>query len=118
MAEAIDAVTVSFVPADAGGYIIQGDSGAAGVLEKGQQFLSKHSEPIQRAIDEFGDFTARMLELYTTTIFVARDLGESIGPSRERVFEAVMNLKPYFIDSEIDEAIEDLVDKGLIDLKD
>ena len=113
LAEGIDAVKL--VPdEDTGGYHIRPGSNNLSIRKRGKDFLDQHQDTIDKLINELGRLRARDLELYTTILFVVKNLRHK--PSTKDVQDIVEKMKPYFTASEIRSAIRFLELKRFIQL--
>ncbi len=112
--ESLNGVDVGFIPEIQGYEIFPGKANES-VRMKAKDFLDTVSENIEKIINEFGDFTAKELELRSTIIFVNRDL---ISKGKSNVLGELINLvqaiKPHFSKDEIDQALSELEKKGYI----
>ncbi len=108
---ALNGVDVSWV--NTGGYRIKPDSDVDTFIEKSKDFLDKHKNDIDKAIETFGNLSAKELELRATIIYFVNDCG--IREDSE-VTDKIHQLKPYFKEDKIRSTIEELKSLGVIRL--
>ena len=119
LVEALGAVKVTYVEEDPGGYEITDGPNSARIRERGGEFLAEHKSKIDHAISSFGHLRARVLELYTTAIFVAHSLSQGGNPPTiKKTIDSVYDLKPYFALEEIHNVVDELRLRGIIRLRD
>lgn len=110
----LDGVNVNFLP-DIHGYQIVPGTANESIRSNAQEFLSQSEIGINRVIEDFGNYSAKDLELRSTIIFVNRDLKNSSQPtSNAKVINLVQEIKPYFSKSDIEVALSELEKKGYI----
>jgi len=110
-AEFSDYLKVSPVeyPNGMNGYHIRTEAGSEQLLEKESTLLLKYSQEIDDVISFFGGKSAKELELYSTTVFVALSYADNHwGNSRTEICGAVQKIKPHFSINTIKDAYEDL----------
>ena len=85
------------------------------LLDEASGFLKKHDKEIQTVVDEFGQCTAKSLELFATIVYVERET-QSGGkkPTPDILIKRVSDLKPHFSKDEIKSDMEYLKRKGYI----
>lgn len=111
--QALGGVLVQYV--QAGGYEISPGSENSRLREKADDFLKGNIMIIAKAIDEFGGFSAKDLELQSTIIFVDQDIkqaGQSIP--RERFILLINEIKPHFTKEAIGSTLDNLKGKGYL----
>ena len=98
---------------ETGGYIIVQGEKATMILEKGKKFLEENKEKIEVAINKFGEYTARDLELRSTIIFVDK----YIAKKGDDILKIVQELKPKFDKKIIQGAYNQLEKDGFIRIR-
>lgn len=93
----------------AGYEIIVGEE-ADHILSQSKEFIDKYSEEMDRLVSDFGEFSARDLELRSTLIF----LNKNEELTKTELSKQLMEIKPYFLLSEIEYAIQELSDRNYI----
>ncbi len=99
------------------GYIILPGLEADRLQEKAAEFLNNPEvqNALNRLVEEFGDYSAKDLELISTITYVTKDLSEHNDfPARGEVVQTVKQLKPKFSEDLIDKQIQDLLDNAFI----
>lgn len=94
------------------GYKINLGNNGDWVCGKSSEFINLNSDKIDSLIRDFGSFNARDLELRSTLIFLIK----SEKLTREKLKYHLMDLKPYFTETEVDSAIDELIRNGCITL--
>lgn len=107
---ALNGVEVSWV--SSGGYSIKPDTDTDSFIEKSEAFLEKNKDSINEAINEFGQYTAKELELRATIIYLIREYNDSI--TEKELIKQVNELKPYFSLDKIEYTIKELKQKEII----
>lgn len=88
-----------------GGYEISPSENANWILSKSNDFVTKYSPEILKLVETFGRYKARELELRSTLIF----LGKNDKLLKVEDLKAqLLDLKPYFSEEEVLDAIEEL----------
>jgi len=115
LVETLNGVRISSVMSAIGGYHIEPGERNEELREKAVEFLrdSTVSEAIDSLIEDFGSFNAKQLELLSTIVYVDRDMKDK-GLSREKLIQMVGDIKPKFLDSEIEDAVSILESKGIV----
>lgn len=99
------------------GYIILPGQEADRLQEKAADFLNnlEVQDALNRLVEEFGDYSAKDLELISTITYVTKDLSEhNVSPARGEVVQTVKQLKPKFSEDIIDKQIQNLLDNAFI----
>lgn len=113
-------VSVQSVNDKMGGYCIKPTEKVDLIREKATDFLdaSDTQDALLGVIDVYGGMTAKQLELRATTIYVEHNLRTKTGksPSEQEVCQLVGQIKPKFTSSEIQTSIDELKQKGHIEL--
>ena len=102
-------VNVDWVPG-IGGYSITPSENCDSICKKDEDFMSRYGDKIDRAVAEFGGNNARALELIATIVFVSRyykTTGSVVN--KEKLVEAVKEIKPKFSISNIEEKVDTLI---------
>lgn len=82
----------------------------------GAEVLSQYSDEIDHVVDFFKDKTARELELYSTTVFVAVSFKNNHwSGSKSEICQAVQKIKPHFSEKTISDAFDDLTRHHFLD---
>lgn len=88
------------------GYQIEQGPRAEAIQQKGYEFLAAHERHISQVVEQFGQFSAKDLELYSTALYVARDLRTKAGyATMAEVVRIVGEVKPAFSAEEIGAAV-------------
>lgn len=95
------------------GYVISPSTDANYILEKGSDFLKKNKTKIDDAINKFGKYTARELELRSTIIYVNRYISKN---GEGDIVNIVKELKPKFDKNIIQDVFKELKSDGFIKL--
>lgn len=85
--------------------------------KRGKDFLDRYRQRIEEVIRDFGDLSARELELMATIYYCYRfalDRGRRL--SRESLVNQVKGLKPRFPGHEIEAAVDWLAQRGYLSL--
>lgn len=109
----LDGIEIDWVAS--GGYSISEGNKAQDVRERAGEFLAKYKEQICSIVNEFGNLTAKELELRSTLIFVQKQAmkqGETI--SDKDLTRYVHEIKPHFSMPAIESAVEELKSKRLL----
>ncbi|MCX7794760.1 MAG: hypothetical protein N2257_10230 [Thermodesulfovibrionales bacterium] len=116
LVESWGGVRIYYVPTNYGGYHITVGENNESIREKASDFLKdpEIQNSLKKLIEEFGNLTAKELELISTIVYVVR---EEKNISKEKLLEIVKSLKPRFSDEEILHAINSLIKKKLIVLQ-
>lgn len=87
------------------------------IRDKAREFTEQNQKAIEDTVTEFGGRWARELELRATILFVERDAWSSGDePAAGKVVETVHDLKPHFSDDQIRGALNELVDRGYVNV--
>lgn len=82
----------------------------------GAKVLSQYSDEIDHVVDFFGSKTAKELELYSTTVFVALSFKNNHWDgSKNEICQAVQKIKPHFSKKTISDAFDDLAAHHFLD---
>lgn len=120
LVEGMEGVDVLPVVSGMGGYQIVPGRRSMVLKKKAEDFLGSKevSDALDKLVDEFGRYSAKDLELRSTILYVARDLKRSCGSvSRPELARTVKEIKPKFQDIEVQQAINEMVEKGYISLQ-
>ena len=98
---------------DAAGYNITASENSPGPNGFDDHFR-QYEHQLSRAIEQFGHFRAKELELRTTAAYFWNLQGTHDDNAVEAVVDAVHDLKPHFTKREIKDAIEELIQNGTI----
>ena len=99
------------------GYQINIGDNSEQICKANAKILSQYSTYIDRIVSFFGQKTARELELYSTTVFVALSYkNNSWGESKNEICQAVKKIKPHFSEKTISDAFDDLVNHHFLNL--
>lgn len=91
------------------GYSIKPDEKIDLYREKADSFLSKYSQETDDLVEEFGEFSAKDLELKSTIILIEREYKEVSELKRNDLVKIVKDIKPYFNDDRIEREVDWLV---------
>jgi hypothetical protein len=98
-----------------GGYHILPGEDYQRIVEKGDDFLGQYNDKINQAIETFGSYSARELELRSTIIFCLRDMMSLKNRLNiDDLVSTVSEIKPRFSHAEIRQAIDELKHQGVI----
>ncbi len=117
LVEHVGAVTINPVLSMTGGYEILPGEKADILREKAIDFLGneKVSAAVDKLVREFGHFWAKDLELRSTIVYVVKDLKRNKEKvTKEKLKKVIKNVKPRFSSTEIEKAINELLEKGFI----
>jgi len=117
LVENLEGVNVVPVISGTGGYqILPGERGEA-LKNKAIDFLSdeKVASSLDNLVEDFGNYWAKDLELRSTVVYVAKELKRS-NISQANLARTVKEIKPKFTDAEVQQAINEMVEKGHISL--
>ncbi len=120
LVEYVGGVEIHQSESPGGGYEIRPGPQANMLREKAKGFLQdeKVKKALDRLVREWGPLMARDLELRSTVLYVARDMKESGDQvTREGLLDLVRNLKPKFSHEEIKTAIQELSEKGFLEVE-
>ena len=94
------------------GYAIKPAENAQWIKEKADDFFHRYDRQLDQLITKFGTYNARELELRSTLIYLAQceELTEM------KLLHQLIDLKPYFVQTEVLTAIQDLAGQGFIHL--
>jgi len=106
---ALKGVEVSWV--NTGGYSIKPDVEADAFINKSQTFIDSNKVKINEALENFGGFTAKELELRATIIYFVKEYGKQ---HEEEIFGKIHELKPYFSMEKIQDTFYELKSKKII----
>ncbi len=110
-------VSVQSVNEKLGGYRIRPTKSVDSVRDKAAGFLDdmRTKEALDNLIATYGGMTARALELRATTVYVDRDYrAKGKLPSKTSICRLVGQLKPTFSRQEIEQAVNELIERGHI----
>ena len=98
-----------------GGFDIQPGPGVDVVIGSSSDYIEKYFNDIEFIFTHFGGQSAKMLELYSTIVFVQNRV---VDLDNDNLKLKVKNLKPKYIESEIESAILKLKEiRGTLPLK-
>jgi uncharacterized protein len=103
-AEAIDGIS-SCQDSNTGAFDIKAGVASNAIIKNAKVYLDNNTERLDLIFKEFGGFSARLLELYSTIIFVKAEepaIANSIADLKNRI----KKLKPKYSDGEFDQAID------------
>ncbi|MDP1699813.1 MAG: hypothetical protein Q8L53_02485 [Aestuariivirga sp.] len=106
VAEAIDGIVSCQNPGTTAFDIKAGDA-ADSIIKNAKNYLENQEKSLNGIFDEFGNFTARTLELYSTILFL-RDEEPNIANSLDDLKKRVNQLKPQYSDAEFNQAYQHL----------
>ncbi|WP_434565308.1 DUF4065 domain-containing protein [Thermoanaerobacterium thermosaccharolyticum] len=87
------------------------------IYEKAGQFIEENKDTISDVVKEFGQLSAKSLELITTIHYVINDYKESnINFTKEDISKLIHEIKPYFSEDEIIEKIDELESSNFVKL--
>ncbi len=110
---ALDGVDVKYYGSQ--GYEITPGTENEAMRKHAAELVAKHSEDLDRVIDEFGSLWARDLELFATIVYVERDARSSgQEPTVDYLVKVVNELKPHFSGEEIKNAVVALAERNHI----
>ncbi|MBI3680516.1 MAG: hypothetical protein HY235_08985 [Acidobacteria bacterium] len=92
------------------GYDIRPAAATEELRKRAAPFLKEIEGPLDRLIADFGQFTAKDLELRSTIIYLAKT-----SMSETDLVERVHDVKPHFSHALIEAAIRELKNKGYLD---
>ncbi|MDE2938600.1 MAG: hypothetical protein OXR67_06735 [Chloroflexota bacterium] len=107
-------VNVEYIEDEVGFQITLGQN-AATLSELKDSFKSYEAE-VEEVVENFGRFRAKELELRTTISYVWSKLGGPEEQKGNQVIESVSQLKPHFKKGEIQTALEELMEMGVVSL--
>ena len=120
LVEGMEGVNVVPVISGMGGYQIIPGARSQILKKKAEEFLvsEKVSNALDKLVDEFGGYWAKDLELRSTILYVAKDLRRSRGSvSQTKLARTVKEIKPKLSEAEIQQAINEMLEKGYISLQ-
>jgi uncharacterized protein len=85
--------------------------GASNVIQKGKDFIAIYNSKVERLVKNFGNLTAKELELLATIVYLLDERGELDDAS---LIDAVVRLKPKYERARIKRAITELTKFGYI----
>jgi uncharacterized protein len=111
--QSLGGVQINYV--QSGGYEISPGVENESLRDRAHNFLVDKEQILEKAIEEFGRFSAKELELHSTIIFVDQDIKQT-GQSfpRERFVLLVSEIKPHFTKESIEIALDRLKRKGYV----
>ncbi len=116
LVEALGAVKVQYVLSGYRGYQISPGSEWKAIRDKAAQFLDEKKDAIDRVVDEFGEFSAKELELRSTIVYLDRDVKRSKKDlDRSDFIGLAKKIKPRFTEDAIAKALDELENKGYIE---
>ena len=108
-------IEIRFVSSEARGYRIRQGANHSQFIEKAAGAIGRARQKMNLAIDEFGLYNARELELRSTIIYVHQDSRDNnTQHSRDDFVRLIHNLQPRFDLSCIETVIASLEMKGFI----
>lgn len=106
LVEALGAVKVQYVPAGYGGYQISPSTELKAIRDKVPEFLDENRDAIDKVVDEFGEFSAKELELRSTIVYLDRETKRSKKSlDRSGFIGLVKKIKPRFSEETIEKAL-------------
>lgn len=115
--EFMDGVKISY-DSSVGGYRIRPGRNADGVSDAAKEFIEESSEAIDAVLKDFGNLNAKELELRATIVYAERETKEDGRQiDEEELAQIVHDIKPHFSVDLILDVIEQLKDKGHIELR-
>lgn len=113
-------VSVNRVNDTFAGYRIRPTETVDSIRKKATEFLDngKTKQALDDLVSNYGEMTAKNLELRATTVFIASDLQKKDEPSdKEKICYIVGKIKPKFTKQEIEEAAKELIEKGHLKIR-
>lgn len=97
------------------GYQIDPGPMSASVRQHAERFIEEYGKQIDEVVATFGKLSAKQLELRATVVYAEHALnGEGKAPALKELVSALRDLKPYFSEDEVKEAISELESNGYI----
>ncbi|NTW88543.1 MAG: SocA family protein [Desulfobulbaceae bacterium] len=88
------------------------------LCNRAKPFLNASEEGIEKVVSEFGDLTAKELELIATIVYADREVnGTGVIYSHLKFINLIQGIKPGFSQSEIEKNIKVLEDVGHIAIR-
>jgi len=115
----VGAVTIHSVSHMTGGYKILPGEKADIFRKKAEDFLDDErvNTALDKLVEEFGHFRAKELELRSTIVYVVKDLRRNQEKvTKKKLIKLVENLKPRFSRDEIENAVQEMLEKGFIEV--
>lgn len=91
------------------GYLIQEGRSSKLAESKSERFLQSNQTTLKKLIKDFEGFSAKDLELRATLIFLAKN-----DRDQTDLITSLINLKPYFVRSDVQKAIDELKTLGYV----
>lgn len=114
--EFIDGVKISYDSA-VGGYRIRPGKNADNVTEDAKSFLNKADKSIDQVLSDFGNLNAKELELRATIVYADREAkDENRELDKEDLADIVHEIKPHFSVPRILGVIEELTERGHLEM--
>lgn len=110
---AMDGVDVSY-DSNKNAYSVLPGSRYQQIRDRADQFIAQATQALDAVMSDFGDYSARELELLATIVYVSRNGGPSAPGESDALVAAVRDLKPHFTSEEICNEIETLRGKGYV----
>lgn len=92
-----------------GGYDIHPGQANTELRQRAMSFLDEISPKLDRLVDDFGQYSAKELELRSTVVYLSK-----LGLERNTLIQQVHETKPHFSLALIEAAISDLERKGYV----
>ncbi len=111
----LDGVSVRSANKGIGGYEISVGPQNEDIRHKGWQFLEENSKAIEQVAKNFGNMTAKELELRATLLYAAKEAYNEQGScSWQYLVKTITSIKPKYSPDEVIKAIEEMKEIGLI----
>jgi uncharacterized protein YwgA len=115
LVEAFGAVEVKYIASGYRGYQILPGSECKTIRDKDSEFIGRHKAAIDQVVNEFGDFSAKELELRSTIVYLDRDVKRLKKDLTRIDFIGLVNkVKPRFTAGVIAKALEELENKDYV----
>ena len=113
--EFLDGVEVHYLGGLNGYRIEPGDNNEL-IRKNASKFIAKASKAIDKVLDEFGNYSAKDLELYATIVYAEREAREDdVKVPEKKLVEVVQGIKPHFSDTVILGAVRKLESSDYIE---
>lgn len=113
--EFLDGVQVHYLGGMSGYRIEPGENNEV-IRKSASGFIKDHSEEIDKMLTEFGNFSAKDLELYATIVYAEREAREEeVTIAEHKLVEIVHGIKPHFSEATIKTAVRRLETQGHIE---
>jgi hypothetical protein len=114
VADGLGVISLEYLP-QAGAYNIVPGPQLAKAQTRAADYLDRHRDAIQKAIQEFGGLRARELELRATIVFADREAArEGAALPREQLVDRVHAIKPHFSVNTVEQAVDELRSHGFV----